>query len=167
MSDYSEILVSLRRITRAIDLHSKKLVRESGLTAPQLRVLQSVEQGQPIKPSAIARDVRLSHATVTVILTKLSTLGLIERKRSDTDRRAVDVSLTDHGRKRLSAAPSLLQDNFVASYNALEDWEQKFLLSALLRIASMMDAEHLDAAPILELGDLQADANHPEVHLGN
>ncbi|MFT5012030.1 MAG: hypothetical protein ACI9HA_000679, partial [Dinoroseobacter sp.] len=36
MKDYDEILVALRQITRAIDLYSKRLQRDTGLTTSQL-----------------------------------------------------------------------------------------------------------------------------------
>ena len=37
-------------------------------------------------------------------------------------------------------------------FRKLEDWEQKMLKSSLLRIAKMMDAQDIDAAPILQAG---------------
>ena len=37
----------------------------------------------------------------------------------------------------------------------LEEWEQTQLVSTMQRIAYMMDAENLDAAPLLEVGALQ------------
>ena len=42
MKKYDELLVSLRRVIRAIDLYSKKLSKESGLTSPQLIVMQEI-----------------------------------------------------------------------------------------------------------------------------
>ena len=48
MNDYDEILVSLRKITRAIDLHSRRVLKTSGLTTSQLLVLQSIDRlGNP------------------------------------------------------------------------------------------------------------------------
>ena len=42
MADYDEILIALRKITRAIDLHSKQLHKASGLTTSQLLVMQAI-----------------------------------------------------------------------------------------------------------------------------
>ncbi len=42
-----EIVSALRRIIRAVDLHSKYLAQRYGLTGPQLVVLQSLEQRGP------------------------------------------------------------------------------------------------------------------------
>ncbi|RMB02874.1 MarR family winged helix-turn-helix transcriptional regulator [Eilatimonas milleporae] len=155
MADYDDILIALRRITRAIDLHSKKLVRTSGLTAPQLLVLQSVRRHGCVKPSTIARDIVLSQATVTSIVDRLEKNGLVTRQRSAKDRRVVEILLTEGGQKKLLAAPELLQAGFLREYRKLDEWERTQLTASLQRVAAMMDAEDIDAAPILEVGDIE------------
>ena len=40
-------------------------------------------------------------------------------------------------------------------FEKLQEWEQTQLVSTMQRIACMMDAENLDAAPMLEVGVLQ------------
>lgn len=154
MADYDGILSALRRITRAIDLHSKLLVRQTGLTAPQLLVLLSVQSAGRAMPSQIAKDVVLSQATVTTIIDRLEKGGFVERERSKRDRRVVRVTLTEEGAAKLKDMPEMLQAGFLRQFRELKDWEQSQLVASLQRIAEMMDAENLDAAPILEIGDL-------------
>ena len=77
MNDYDEILVSMRRMTRAIDLHSKRVLKLSGLTTSQLLVLQIIDRLGSPSPSAIAREIVLSQATVSSLLDRLSKSGLI------------------------------------------------------------------------------------------
>lgn len=156
MADYDDVLIALRRITRAIDLHSKKLVRTSGLTAPQLLVLQSVQREGRAKSSQIAKDIMLSPATVVSIVDRLEKAELISRERSKTDRRVVRIVLTPKGEEKLKDTPELLQAGFLRELRQLKDWEKSLLVSSLQRIAEMMDAEEIDAAPILEVGDLDA-----------
>ncbi|WP_417451791.1 MarR family winged helix-turn-helix transcriptional regulator [Kordiimonas sp.] len=154
MSDYDDILISIRRIMRAIDLQSKRLVKQSGLTAPQLVVMQALRKEGRASPSSVARNVALSQATITSILDRLERAELIRRERSDTDKRVIYACLTTEGQRRLEEAPELLQAGFLRQYRLLEDWERSMLVSALQRIASMMDAEDLDASPILDIGDI-------------
>ena len=144
-----EVLMALRRITRAIDLHSSCLARHHGLTAPQLIVLGEISRSGKITAGQLAKNVNLSNATVTGILNRLSKRGLIERRRTDEDKRRVLVKLTDLGKRALANAPSLLHDRFVKEFEKLENWEQTALLSSLQRIASMMEVKGLDAAPML------------------
>ena len=154
MSQYHDLLIALRKITRAIDMHSKKLAKETGLTAPQLLVLQSVARDKRAKPSDIARQVHLSQATITSIVDRLVRAGLVVRERSEHDRRSLEVVLTEEGRKRLVDAPELLQEGFLSAFEHLADWEKSLLVSSMQKVAFMMDADNLDAAPILEVGDI-------------
>jgi hypothetical protein len=50
-------------------------------------------------------------------------------------------------------APKPLQDRFVDRFTKLESWEQHHIVAALERVATMMDAEDLDAAPLLLSGE--------------
>lgn len=155
MSDYDEILIALRRITRAIDIYSKRLVKSSGLTAPQLVVLQSLRQRGELAPSAIARVVSLSQATVTSILDRLEAQKFVERRRSESDRRVVLVGLTSLGLEKVQGAPELLQAGFLRAFRELPSWEQHMLIASVQRVAELMDAEEIDASPILAAGDMK------------
>lgn len=157
MSTHNDLLIAIRQITRAIDMSSKRLVKSAGLTAPQFLVLQTLSTGYPKKPSDIAKEVYLSQATVTSIVDRLSKAELVRREKSETDRRVINIYLTAEGGNRLKNAPPLLQENFTKQFEGLDRWEQTLLLSSLQRLAAMMNAEEIDAAPILEVGDLTQD----------
>lgn len=143
------IVAAIRRLMRAVVLHSRRLVDECGLTGPQLATLREAARAGPSAASALARAVHLSGPTMTGILNRLEKRGLVQRARGEADRRTVLVSVTELGRSILARAPSLLQDRFRHELSRLQQWEQLMVLSALQRIASMMDAETLDAAPHL------------------
>jgi DNA-binding MarR family transcriptional regulator len=155
MVSYEEVLVTLRQIIRAIDLHSKRLERESGLTGPQLLVMQEIGKAGEITAGVIAREVSLSQATVTSIIDRLERKACLKRERSADDRRKVMVSLTPEGAALLDKAPTLMQESFINAFNSLEDWEQALILSSLQRVAGMMNATDLDAAPLLDTTDEQ------------
>ena len=152
MKDYDELLVSLRKIMRAADLHSQKLMKESGLTAPQLLVMQAIEREGSPSTSTLARQISVSQATMTRIIDRLERAGLVRRQKSSMDKRVVNISLTEPGRKKLETAPEPLQGEFLREFRKLEAWEQQMLKSSLSRIATMMDAQDIDAAPILQAG---------------
>ena len=147
-----QVIVALRRITRAIDLHSRDLMQMVGLTSPQLAALQSIGRLQPITVGALAKSIHLSQATLTGILTRMEARSLVSRARSDSDRRIVVVELTEKGRAVLESAPSLLKDQFRHELLKLQEWEQTQMLTTLQRIAAMMDAGEIDASPVLAAG---------------
>lgn len=145
----TDVLITLRRIIRAIDLRSRQLMQQAGFTGPQLLVMQALAADE-LTAGELARRVSLSQGTVTSILDRLERRGLLQRVRSDTDRRRIFVSLTAEGRERLDAAPTLLQQRFIQRFVELRDWEQHQILASLQRLAEMMDAQDLDAAPVLD-----------------
>ena len=137
---------------RAADLHSQKLMKESGLTGPQLLVMQAIEKEGSPSTSTLAHHIAVSQATMTRIIDRLERAGLVARQKSMKDKRVVNISLTDAGLEKLESAPEPLQAEFLRRFRELEDWEQQMLKSSLLRVAKMMDAEDIDAAPILQTG---------------
>lgn len=132
-------------------MRSRRLMQQSGFTGPQLLVLQALGQHEEMSAGELAREVNLSQGTVTSILDRLEKRGSIQRIRSNTDRRKVYVTLTEEGKAQLSSAPTLLQERFIQRFEELKDWEQHQILSSLQRLAEMMDAQDIDAAPVLDI----------------
>ncbi len=124
LSIENQIVASIRRIIQAVELNSRRLVEEIGLTGPQLAVLREAARSGPLPVGALARSVHLSQPTVTGVLNRLEKRGLIQRIRRSDDRRAVNVSITDAGREISESAPSLLQDNFLRKLGRLESWDR-------------------------------------------
>lgn len=155
MSDRANLaLVALRRILRATDLNARLLARESGLTPSQLVVLQIVSAEGKVLPGKVARDMQLTQATVTALVGKLVTAGLVSRRRDTEDRRRIWIELTAAGQERLAQSPDLLQDRFANNFDRLPDWQQSMLIASLEQVSSMLDAESIDAAPLLDVGEI-------------
>jgi DNA-binding MarR family transcriptional regulator len=146
------VLVALRRIIRATDLHSRRISKATGLTVPQLVVLQAIRELGEVTTGRIAGEVSLSQATVTVIIDKLEERGLLTRYRSAVDRRVVHTALTPAGRRQLDRAPALLHDSFTSRFEALPEAHRRRIERSLSQVAAMMDAEDLDVAPLLDVG---------------
>jgi DNA-binding MarR family transcriptional regulator len=170
LSVEQQIVASLRKIMRAVDLHSRRLFEVFGMTGPQLAALQETGRLGPASAGAIAHAIHLSQGTVTGILTRLENQGLITRTRSEADRRSVMVEITPQGRRVLDLAPSLLQDRFREGLERLEGWERTQILATLQRVAALMGAEDIDASPHLisdtvdlsDGGDLVVRADLPD-----
>ncbi len=137
------VLSTLRQIIRAIDIHSRKLSKQFGLTGPQLIVISEIGQYGPMTIGDLARRISLSQATVTTILDRLELKELAQRNRDKKDKRRVYVDITDKARSILESHPNFLQEAFVRRFNALEEWEQTLILSSIQRIAAMMNTEEL------------------------
>ncbi|MCP5216469.1 MAG: MarR family transcriptional regulator [Pseudomonadales bacterium] len=154
MHRIEDVLVALRRVIRATDLHSKYLVKTTGLTTPQILLLQAIRDKGQVTIGELANEVNLSQATVTAILDRLEKRHLVYRKRSEQDKRKVHANLTDKATHILKNSPIPLQDHFARQFAELEEWEQNMIISAVQRIAQMMDANNIDASPVLDVGTL-------------
>lgn len=157
MQKDAELLVALRKVIRAIDLRSKQLNKDVGLTGPQLLLMQTISNEPGIMVRQIADNINLSPATVTSILDRLETKQFVQRIRSTEDKRRVGVFLTEQGKVILQDAPLPLQEHFTNRFAQLQEWEQSQMVATMQRIASMMDAQNIDASPMLEVGNLSGE----------
>lgn len=161
MNNYEQVLVALRRVIRATDLHSKHLSKTSGLTSPQLLIMQTIRDLGEVTIGTVADKVSLSQATVTTILDRLQQRELVYRVRSEKDKRKVHAHLTGPGNDLLARAPQALQQEFIRKYQNLQSWEQNMIISSLQRVAEMMDANGIDASPFLDVGPITRDHEVP------
>lgn len=144
----------LRQILRATEAYDRIVTRSTGLTSSQLLLLQVLDDSGASTAGALSAKLGISQATTTSLLHKLEDKGLIDRRRGDTDRRQVWLSITDKGHETLAQAPEGLQTKFGTRFEALADWEQSMLIANLERTAAMLDAEKIDASAVLTIGDL-------------
>ncbi|GAA5233824.1 MarR family transcriptional regulator [Verticiella sediminum] len=161
------ILRALRRITRAIALHSKQLAACSHITAPQLVCLHTVIANGPMTATAISREIHVSASTVVGILDRLEEKGLVRRERGREDRRTVFVSATEAGVALAAEAPSPLQKTLAEALNELPELERATITLSLERIVDLVEKRDSGAAPaadahpaILEVphGDMPAES---------
>lgn len=162
MAKTDEVLIALRRVIRATDLHSKHLIKTTGLTAPQILLLQAIRDKGQVTIGELANEISLSQATVTTILDRLEKKNLIYRKRSKEDKRKVHAFLNDNALEVLMNAPTPLQEHFTKHFNDLQNWEQTMIISSLQRVAQMMDAQHIDASPVLDIGTIDRKEPNPD-----
>lgn len=149
-----DVLRSLRRIIRAVDIYSRKLKSEYDLTAPQLICLRVVVDQGPMTATALAEQVYVSPSTIVGILDRLEARGLVERTRNKKDRREIYVATTPAGRKLVDEGPSPLQAGLSAGLGRLPELEQATIALSLQKVVDLMEARDEDAAPMLDADDL-------------
>lgn len=133
-----DILHAIRGIMRGLDLHSRKMMKRTGLTGPQFVVLRTLAMGGPLPANQLAKQVNLSQATVTSIADRLEKVGLITRTRTDRDRRVVTVAISPTGREKIDGIPEFFEDHFLDEFKKLAPWEQTLMISSLQRLSHML-----------------------------
>ncbi|MBF4336418.1 MULTISPECIES: MarR family winged helix-turn-helix transcriptional regulator [Vibrio] len=146
---HEEVLVAIRQIIRATDLHSKKINKDFGLTSPQLLLMRAIQNSADMTIKQLSDHTNMSQATATSILDRLEKRALIIRERDQQDKRKVHALLTPTGDELLLKAPTLLKDSFIEQFQALNAWEQTLILSTLQRLSMMMKTPEIEASTLL------------------
>ena len=87
----------------------RPMLERMGLTYPQYLVLLVLWEADGITVSEIGRRLRLDSGTLTPVLKRLETSGLLNRSRRQSDEREVEIALTDQGRALRSEAVAVRQ----------------------------------------------------------
>jgi DNA-binding MarR family transcriptional regulator len=156
------ILSAIRRIIRAVDIHSRKLHSEFAITTPQMICIYELMRNDGITLSQLSKAVNIGNSTVNGIVDRLELKGLLTRQRSLKDRRKVLLHLTEAGRDITRQAPSLLQDKLSDALQNLPELEQVTIAMSLERVVALMEAEHLDTSPnLVPNGEIQNMETNP------
>lgn len=115
----AQVTDNLRRVFQVVNEHSKRAMRETGLTGPQLWAIKVIAGKGPLRVSDLACMLYLHNATVVGIIDRLEAQGLAQRTRSLKDRRVVMVDLTEKGKDLLARAPEVAQGLLVAGLETI------------------------------------------------
>ncbi len=75
------------------------VVRESGLTLPQMHTLEIIGAAGELRMKELAEKMGVTTGSLTVLVDRLVRAGLVERRPDERDRRSIRVGLTPEGRK--------------------------------------------------------------------
>ena len=88
----------LRALTLLLDQHGSAFAQQHGLGGTDVRALIALldleRAGVPASPTRLARELRLTTASTTVLLDRLERAGHVRRTPRTDDRRRVDVAVT-------------------------------------------------------------------------
>ena len=94
----NQLCFALYAAAHAIKKAYRPLLEGLGLTYPQYLIMMVLWRTDARKVSEIGERLSLDSGTLTPVLKRLETFGLIQRRRRPQDEREVEISLTDAGR---------------------------------------------------------------------
>lgn len=109
------------------------------LSDAQYGLLFNLVDHEALPTSELACLANLSPATATGMLDGLAAAGLVERTRSERDRRVVLTSLTAHGRALVDARHAQFAPRFSAALAEFSDEELRTAAAVLGRLGAMFD----------------------------
>lgn len=145
----AEILDNIRRLFQFVNEHSKRAVRETGLTGPQLWAIKVIAERAPIRVSELARRMYLHPATVVGIIDRLELRGLVSRTRSRTDRRVVEIDLTPQGRTLVAEAPEVFQGVLLKGLESLSLDTLQEVAGGLDKLVTILGVQETPPVPIV------------------
>ncbi len=148
---YSELMISIRKIVRAINLESKRVEKQFGLSVPQLLILKFLNDNDQFKSTMkeLKNYLSLNASTVTGIISRLETKGFIARLPSVKDRREIPITLTSKGLEIVKKTDESLHELMVKKTNLIGEGEYNSILISLEKIIKLFDIEDIDASPII------------------
>lgn len=93
--------------SRAITRLYRPVLQELGITYPQYLVLLVLWEHESISVKYLGKILDLDTGTLTPLLKRMETMGLIVRERNPKDERSVMIGLTEKGRKMEEKATSI------------------------------------------------------------
>ena len=157
-----EVVQLVRRIVRLSHVQSRRMVQRYGLTGPQLLCLQALFRTGEMTPTALARSVELSPATVTGIVHRLEARGMVQRTRSQVDRRSSVLTFTDAAQETFAALPRSLESRFTERLHGLSEDEQATLTEALRSLVQLMGEDSQLSSETVPPDVMEADAPVPD-----
>ncbi|GAB6156590.1 MarR family transcriptional regulator [Desulfosporosinus burensis] len=119
-----------------------KVFEDSGITPPQGMVLMILSKETKLKITELSSKLSLPNSTVSGIVDRLEKQGMVERERSEKDRRIVFVKISPHFKEMHQHFEMNLQQNIESVMNKgnPEDLEKIFEgLSTLKKLLSGID----------------------------
>jgi len=159
--DTTEILIKIRKIVRSIDIESKKIQKEYGVSIPQVLCLNFLHKSTNYQStqSEIRKFLNLNSSTVSGIINRLEKKGLLARLPKLGDKRIVNIALTSTGDKLLNSIPSLLHEQLSKKLSKLDDNKLNKVEDSLDTLINLLEIEKIEASPLITLESDLEDIN--------
>jgi DNA-binding MarR family transcriptional regulator len=126
-----------RQVKVAVDELDKLASERLGVHCGDLRCLRLLEKG-PATPGDVGCATGLTSGSVTALLDRLEGAGFIERRRSESDRRSVELALPDDRRTRLLSVGDQIEASIAAHFAGRNAGELESVAAILTDFAAAL-----------------------------
>ena len=149
--DSLEIIVSIRKIVRSLNLESKAIQKDFGLSITQLLCLGHLQNSLDYRSTHkdLMELLSLNSSTVSGILNRLEKRGYIARLSNEFDKRSKLILLTASGIKLLEETPNVLHDRLAEKLSKLTLENKQMVQNSLNIVILAMDIREMEASPLL------------------
>jgi len=157
----TEILIKIRKIVRSINLESKKIQKEYGVSIPQVLCLQYLRNSVNYQAGQgeIRKFLNLNASTASGIINRLENKGLVARLPKSGDKRVVTIALTSKGDQLMQKMPSLLHERLSEKMIKLDASTLENIKSSLELLVNILEIDDVEAFPLISNDDTLEDSN--------
>jgi len=124
---------SVRSIVRALRINTRAVELKMGISLAQLFVLQQLAERSADSLNELAERTATHQSSVSVVVRRLVERGLVSRTPSTTDKRRIEIEVTDSGRALLADAPVTVSMQLVDSLTRMSHDDRDTLADLLER----------------------------------
>lgn len=135
-----QVCFALYSASKAATAVYRPMLDELGLTYPQYLVMLVLWESEPRSVRELGEELGLDSGTLSPLLKRLESLGLVERRRSAEDERRVEVFLTEAGTALSSKATGI--PKHLADAAGLSAAELDQLRETLRKLTSALHESH-------------------------
>jgi len=160
--DTTEILIKIRKIVRSINVESKKIQKEHGVSIPQVLCLHYLKNSENYMATQgeIRKFLNLNSSTISGIIDRLEAKGLVARLPRKGDKRVVNISLTSKGDSLLHKIPPLLQMRLSEKLDKLDNQTVIQIFESLELLVNLLDINDVEAFPPATADEMNSDVNN-------
>lgn len=148
-ADYYEAWLAVQNSARTVVKVSERNLAKVGISVGEFLALRTLATSGPCPMVELAKEQFISPPALTSIIDNLEKQGLVERVRSEEDRRVINIKITGRGEKLFARAQVLYKQFFENVMHALTKQEINVLLTAfdkLSKNAQMYPVENINLA---------------------
>ncbi len=136
---------AVRSIVRALRINTRSIELKMGISLAQLFVLQQLAERPADSLNELAERTATHQSSVSVVVRRLVERGYVSRSPSSTDKRRIEIAVTQTGLALLGGAPITIQTQLVTAARRMSPDDQRLMADLLERW--LRDAKVDFAAP--------------------
>ncbi len=127
----NDVLVNL--FNEILELEEKAIITEEfkDITNNDMHIIEAVGKGEGNNMSTIAKKMNITLGSLTTAMNSLVVKKYVDRVRSDTDRRVVNITLTEKGIRAYDHHESFHRQMTEAAISAMDEEETQVLIKSL------------------------------------
>lgn len=138
MEQTKRLLTSYLRVTQRMSRQLRDYFNQPELTQPQMLVLTALCEEGTMPISRLARYIGSANSTVSGIVDRLEKMKLVERIRSEDDRRVIYVGLTEEYRSARKKGETTVSAYLAKRLNGLSEQELDEIRSAMEKLDTVL-----------------------------